>query len=312
MPWSLRPRAPLWAAASIAAIALAAGCRSCERGSSDGAGEAGPAARTDAGADAAPPIDPDESPRAPLDASLAPPGAERYLPRRTSGTACVYRAYADGSREATPEVEMRYTLDAAGRPLTIEYTNAEAGRTTIERRTLDAAGRPTKAVVETRDPDAGPSVEQRRFSHDVSGRTVLVRTTTNREDEPFANALAYEFDAEGRVLAVDEDAEGEALETRCRYAGQWPSRIERASRGRTSVQDFTFDAEGRLLGYVISSAGEVRSRVVTARGDDGFADSPAPGDPDESVEVYEGNCAEIFFSPCSSALAPPAPDAPTR
>lgn len=305
MSWSLRAWAALRAAAPVVAVVLAAGCRSCDR--SDGAAEAGPAAQTVADDDATPPPAPDEPTRARLDETLAPPDAARYLPRRTSGRTCVYRAYPDGASAATPAIEMRYSLDAAGRPVAIELTNASAGRTTVERRTLDAAGRPVKAVVETREAGERPTVEERRFTHETSGRTVLVRTSSGRDDEPFASAAAFEFDAEGRVLGVDEDAEGEALETRCRYAGQWPSRIERASRGRTSVQDFTFDAEGRLLGYVITSAGEVRSRVVTARGDAGFADAPAPGDPDTSLEVYEGNCAEIFFSPCSPALAPPAP-----
>jgi hypothetical protein len=303
MPLSLRAWAALRVTAAIVAVALAAGCRGCDRGDPDGVAQA------DAGGEAAAAIDLDEPHQARLDAGLAPPEASRYLPRRTAGTTCVYRAYADGSRASAPQVEMRYTLDAAGRPVTIEYTNADAKRTTVERRSLDAAGRPTKAAVETREPDVAPTVEERRFTYDVTGRTVLVRTISGREDEPFASAATYEFDATGRVVSVDEDSEGEALETRCRYAGQWPTSIERLSRGRTSTQDFTFDAEGRLLGYVITSAGEVRSRVVTARGDAGFADSPAPGDADASLDVYEGNCAEIFFSPCSPALAPPAPPA---
>lgn len=310
MPWSSRALPVLLAAAPIVAAALAAGCRSCDRAAPDGGAEAGPVTRGDAGGDAAAHAAPDEPTLAQLDASLAPPVAERYLPRRTDGTSCVYRAYVDGSRAGRPELEMRYTLDAAGRPVSIEYANAETGRTTVERRSLDAAGRPTKAVVETREPDAGPAVQQRRFAHEVSGRTVIVRTTSAGDDEPFASAATYAFDAAGRVVTVDEDEEGEALETRCRYAGQWPSRIERVSQGRSSVQDFTFDAEGRLLGYVITSAGQVRSRVVTVRGDAGFADSAAPGDSDASLEVYEGNCAEIFFSPCSPAFAPPAPAAP--
>jgi hypothetical protein len=310
MQWTSRARATLRVAAPIAAVALASvGCRGGERSREGSALEVTEPRPGDAGPSSRPGTDSGEPALATLDPELLPPAARRYLPRRGDGASCVYRTFADGEPEGEPDVETRYAFGPGRRPLTIEHTDDAAARATVERRTLDGAGRPVKAVVATQGSADGPGTEEVRFSYEVTGRVVLVRETSTRDDAPFANATAYEFDAQGRVVHVDEDQQGESLETDCRYAGQWPTRIERFSRGRSSVQDFSYDAEGRLLGYVISSAGEVHRRVVTARGDTGFEDHGAPGDPDRSLDIYEGDCAEIFVSPCSAALAPPAPAA---
>lgn len=160
---------------------------------------------------------------------------------------------------------------------------------------LDADGRSLRRRTRSENMQDWATIERapRTLEVDAAARVVRARS-------PDAPLITYTYDAAGRVVRVEGGPVGVVT---CTYGEHgWPIQATEQDLVRTYV----YDDAGRLLGTVTEEEGVQRTVRYLQRDGEAFVEHlPERAHWPESRHRYEGECADVFFAPCSRTYAPP-------
>lgn len=121
-----------------------------------------------------------------------------------------------------------------------------------------------------------------------------------RARAPEEPLITYTYDAAGRVVRVEGGLGGVVT---CTYGEHgWP--VQSTEQGL--LQTYIYEDASRLLATITEKEGVQRTVRYLHRDGEAFVEHlPERARWPASWHRYEGECADVFFAPCSRTYAPP-------
>ncbi len=223
------------------------------------------------------------------------------IPAATTPPPAVAPAPTTQCRVEQREVQVEWTLDAAGFP-TKQYVNNDAAAHQFATEWVrDRDGRTLRVETEMLEGIGEDRHFTRTLTHRESNRTVEVRY----EERGEVHSERYFYDDRGRPIRIESVVgDGEPRITSCRYD----------DRGRVVMRDgvmYEYVGDRTMPSHARYDAFE-RAPFV-AVGDAVFEGDPLePYRHNAEIQRYLGDCTDVFFYPCSPVFAPPPAAGDTR